>query len=75
VIRSLIHSLHASRSPFSQAFDSGAGLLRMAIIVVNDRVRAAPDHDLMCLFEHDLQANASRLSRGETGTHFLRIVL
>jgi len=26
-----------------------------------------PDHAL--LFEHDLRANASRLSRGKTGTH------
>src|ERR1700738_4148309 len=28
------------------------------------------DHDLISLFEHDLRANASRLSRGKTGSHF-----
>src|SRR6267142_3466979 len=28
------------------------------------------DHDLILLFEHDLRANASRLSRGKTGPHF-----
>src|SRR5882757_399628 len=27
-------------------------------------------HDLISLFEHDLRANASRLSRGKTGSHF-----
>jgi len=27
-------------------------------------------HPLYLLFEHDLRANASRLSRGKTGTHF-----
>jgi hypothetical protein len=28
------------------------------------------DHDLISLFEHDLRANAPRLSRGKTGFHF-----
>jgi hypothetical protein len=28
------------------------------------------DHDLISLFEHDLRANASRLSRGKTGFRF-----
>src|SRR6185437_9309864 len=30
------------------------------------------DHGLISLFEHDLRANASRLSRGKTGFHFSR---
>src|SRR5882724_6042527 len=28
------------------------------------------DHDLISLFVHDLRANAPRLSRGKTGSHF-----
>src|ERR1700738_3346512 len=28
------------------------------------------DHDLISMFEHDLRANATRLSRGKTGSHF-----
>src|SRR6202043_2741991 len=27
-------------------------------------------HDLISLFEHDLRANATRLSRGKTSSHF-----
>jgi hypothetical protein len=35
-----------------------------------DRDPIGSDHDLILWLEHDLRANASRLSRGKTGSHF-----
>src|SRR6266404_381004 len=36
----------------------------------HDPIELKSDHDLISLLEHDLRANASRLSRGKTATYF-----
>jgi hypothetical protein len=42
----------------------------IAIALNHDPIRFESDHDLILLLEHDLRADATRLSRGKTGTHF-----
>jgi hypothetical protein len=56
---------YANRTP--HGFHVARGFCRIARSLDHDRLES--DHDLILLFEHDLRANASRLSRGKTGSH------